>query len=436
MSKTRFAIPPTRPRVALLPWGDVFEDWLDPLGVTPEQLRDEVTGSWMFGYIDALRTADVDTVLVCFTSRVREPLRWRHRPTGATLHLVPPGRAFAPVSRHMLREPIGDRRDPARVARAALRNLAPYLATPVTTLARIVRAERCAAILCQEYETPRFDLSVLAGALTGLPVFASFQGGDYHVSRIERVVRKVTIARARRLIVPTATEIERLRRRYGVTDGKVEQIFNPIDVDVWQPGDRASARATLGVADDVVLGVWHGQLQLLRKGLDLLLEAWVELVRTRPSRPLGLLLVGAGEDSAELRRRVRERGLDNVRILDEWVNDRARIAELLSAGDLYVFPSRHEGFPVAPVEAMACGLPVVATDVHGIPDLFPGGEDDGGIVVEQENVPALVQALGSLVDDEARRRELGRNGRRRAEAGFSYSVVGRQLRRVLLEEKA
>ena len=96
-----------RPRVALLPWGDVFEDWLDPLGVTPEQLRDEVTGSWMFGYVDALRTAGADTVLVCFTSRVPT------RPAGSPAHRgdAPPGangsRLFGGVPPHA---PGADRR--------------------------------------------------------------------------------------------------------------------------------------------------------------------------------------------------------------------------------------------------------------------------------------------------------------------------------------
>lgn len=425
-----------RPRIALLPWGDVFEDWLDPLGVTPEEFRDEVTGSWMFGYVDALRTAGADTVLVCFTSRVAKPVRWVHRPTGATLYLVPSGRAYSAVSRHMLREPIGDRRDPGRVARAALRNLAPYLATPVTRLVSLLRSERCAAILCQEYETPRFDWSVVAGALTRLPVFASFQGGDYHVSRIEGAVRRLTIGRAQRLIVPTASEVDRIRKRYGVAQGKVERIFNPIDVDVWRPGDRAVGRSRIGVADDDVLVVWHGQLQMPRKGLDLLLDAWAEVVRARPGRSLRLLLIGAGEDAGELRRRVRRRGLDDVELLDEWVNDRARIAELLSAADLYVFPSRHEGFPVAPIEAMACGLPVVATDVHGIADIFARGEADGGVVVEREDVAALGDAIGNLVDDDGRRLELGRRARERAESAFSYAAVGRELRRVLLREPA
>lgn len=423
-----------RPRIALLPWGDVFEDWLDPLGVTPEMFRDEMTGSWMFGYADALRVNGVDTVLMCFTSRVAKPVRWTHAPTGATLYLLPPGPAFAPVSSRMLREPIGNRNDPVTVGRAVLRNIAPYLATPIPRLVRLLRRERCTAILCQEYETPRFDACVVAGALTRLPVFASFQGGDYRVSRLEGSVRPLTIRRAERLIVATTREIERIRARYDLPPEKIAQIFNPIDVDAWRPRDRAEVRSRLGIDQDVVLAVWHGQLQMHRKGLDLLLDAWEEITRARPRRALELRLIGAGADAPQLRARIFEQGLDGVSIVDGWVNGRDRIADLLSAGDVYVFPSRHEGFPMAPIEAMACGLPIVATSAQGLPDILSGGPDHGGIVVPQDDAPAFVGALGALLDDEDQRLELGRRARERAASAFSLDAVGRDLRRVLLRE--
>jgi starch synthase len=423
-----------RPRIALLPWGDVFEDWLEPLGVSLEEFRDEVTGSWMFGYVDALGVAGVDTVLICFTSAVRRTVEWVHGPTGATLYLVPPGRLFAAASRLMLREPLGGRRDPVTIGRVAMRTVAPYLATPLARLTRLVRRERCAAILCQEYETPRFDWSVVAGRLARVPVFASFQGGDYHVSRLERPVRRLTIHRAEGLVVPTTSEIARIRELYGVGDGRIAQIFNPIDVDVWRRRGGATARAGLGIPTDAVVVAWHGQLQIWRKGLDLLLTAWSELTGSRPGRKLCLLLIGTGEDAPELRRRVDAGGIDSVHILDEWVNGRERMAELLSAADVYAFPSRHEGFPVAPVEALACGLPVVASDVHGVPDILAGGERHGGVVVPRDDVGALVRELGRLLDDEDARRQLGQNARARAEDAFSLAAVGGELRRVLLRE--
>ena len=175
---------------------------------------------------------------------------------------------------------------------------------------------------------------------------------------------------------------------------------------------------------------------MLRKGLDLLLTRGSRSCERDRGVRFGLLLIGAGEDAGRATRARSRSAGSTTWILDEWVNNRARIAELLSAGDLYVFPSRHEGFPVAPVEAMACGLPVVATDVHGIPDIFARGED------------GRRNRRGARGRRCARRRDREPRGRRRpprraratspadAEAAFSYTAVGRELRRVLLQEAA
>jgi starch synthase len=193
-------------------------------------------------------------------------------------------------------------------------------------------------------------------------------------------------------------------------------------------------RSRLGIRTDVVLAVWHGQLQMHRKGLDLLLDSWRRLTDARPGRALELMLIGAGADEPLLRDRISANGLGNVNIADGWVDDRERIVELLSAADVYVFPSRHEGFPLAPMEAMACGLPVVATNAHGLEDILTDGERHGGVVVPRDDAPAFERELGTLLDDEDRRLELGHLARERAVSAFSLETVGRALRRVLLRE--
>jgi glycosyltransferase involved in cell wall biosynthesis len=91
----------------------------------------------------------------------------------------------------------------------------------------------------------------------------------------------------------------------------------------------------------------------------------------------------------------------------------------------------HEGLPSAPAEAMACGLPVVSAAASGIPDIFEGGEESGGIIVESGNVNAFAHGLGRLLDDRQFCWELGQRGRRRAKA-FSLEAVGRQLAAVLV----
>jgi starch synthase len=419
------------PTVALLPWGDVFEDWLMPLGVTEDEFCETFTGSWMFGYVDALRTAGVHTVIVCFTAAVRTPVRRVHGPTGAAIRFLPAPATFRAVRRRMLDEPLSGRRDPRSVGGALLRQLVPFLATPPVLLARVLRAEGCAAILCQEYETPRFDVCVLVSRLLGVPAFATFQGGDYRASRLEGAARPWTIRAADGLIVASTPEERRLVSRYRVPEARIARVFNPVDTRFWRPEERASARAGLGLPPEATVVVWHGQVQVHRKGLDVLLDAWERVTAERPRRDLRLRLVGTGEDAPGLERRIAAAGLRGVERVDRWVSDRAEVRRLLQAADVYAFPSRHEGFPVAPVEAMACGLPLVAADAYGIPDILERGELDGGVVVPRQDAQALAAALGRLVDDEALRLELGRRARERVERSFSLEAVGAELGAVL-----
>jgi glycosyltransferase involved in cell wall biosynthesis len=142
--------------------------------------------------------------------------------------------------------------------------------------------------------------------------------------------------------------------------------------------------------------------------------------------------VGTGSDAEELRRRIAEVSLEGVHLVDEYVLDRRRLQRYLSAADVYVFPSRNEGFPVAVIEAMASSLPVVASDAPGVRGIIENGEASGGLIVPQGDGAAVASGLEWVRRDEGLRRELGQRARRRAENAFTPESVGRQLREFLI----
>ena len=411
------------PRVALLPWGDYVEDFLDARDVSLEQFRDELSGGWMFGYVEALARTNVAVDLVCVSRAVHRPTEWRHRPTGAAMIVLPAPRPYALIRR---------RRDAARAERGLgpsylTPRMLQYLSTPILALARAARERGWRALLCQEYEYPRFDACVLVAHALSLPLYATFQGGRRSPSRAERYLRRVTLRRSAGVIIGSTTELDRVRAEYGLPAHKLARIFNPVDSAAWRPGERAAARAAIGLAPDSSIVAWHGEISLHTKGLDVLVEAWRRL-----RADAILLIVGSGSDAPLLQQALRAIPPERVRWVREYVHDRALLRRYLTAADVYVFPSRHEGFPVAPLEAMACGIPVVASDIPAMRDVLHAGEEDGGVLVGGEDPEALARGLDGLLSDPSLRTALGAAARRRVEHAFSYEVVGPALRSFLL----
>jgi len=250
---------------------------------------------------------------------------------------------------------------------------------------------------------------------------------------VERPIRRSSVRHCDGLIIAARSEIHRVRTTYGVLPEKVAQIANPVDVACWRPIERSVARARFQIPQDARVVAWHGHLQVWTKGLDVLLDAWDLVCAEHPDRNLLLLMVGNGRNTADFRQRVE--GDPRVRWVDRYVHDQSELWAYLCTADVYALPSRHEGFAVAPLEAMACGLPVVAADASGVADLLPGGEADGGFIVPREDPAALAAALLRVLDDEGLARELGTRARRRAEEEYSLEVVGGRLRRFIFPDQ-
>lgn len=211
----------------------------------------------------------------------------------------------------------------------------------------------------------------------------------------------------------------------GIAPARVEVVPNGVSLDAALP--KAEARAELGLrADEFVVGI----VARLRaeKAHEVLLEALAEL--RAAGRPIRLCVVGSGERDEELRMLADRLGLDGAVV---WAGERPDAARLVSAFDVSVLCSAWEGLPLAALESLAAGVPLVASSVGGLPELLRGG---AGVLVEPRNPSALAEALGRLMDSPEEAAQLGRLGRARA-ADYELSAVARRVESVyegVLEE--
>lgn len=215
-----------------------------------------------------------------------------------------------------------------------------------------------------------------------------------------------------------------LRHRIGVQPHRLSRIINGVDVERFRP-DTAGARTRLpagfAAADSIVIGT-VGRLAAIKDQLSLV-RAFVRLRELAPAIAgrLRLVLIGEGSERTRLEQELTAAGL----MPQAWLaGARDDVAELLPALDLFVLPSLAEGISNTLMEAMACGLPVIATDVGGNGELVLDGET--GALVPRGDAEALAQALKPYVQDAARRESHGAAARRRAETEFSLErMVGR-----------
>ncbi|HDG97266.1 MAG TPA: glycosyltransferase family 4 protein, partial [Desulfobacterales bacterium] len=177
---------------------------------------------------------------------------------------------------------------------------------------------------------------------------------------------------------------------------------------------RSLLRRELGIAPESFVLIFIGHL-LRTKGIFELVDAFRILCRKYHNTHL--VFVGEGQDVQTLVAKVSEVGIEGqVHFVGRRPHD--EISDWLSAADVLVLPSWHEGLPNVVVEAMACERPVVATKVGGIPEAVADGKS--GILVERGDVKALANAIALLAEDPTRRAVMGAAGRQIVEERFTW----------------
>jgi len=204
------------------------------------------------------------------------------------------------------------------------------------------------------------------------------------------------------------------------------RVPNPVSIFRTAVPPRDEVRKNIGINPNARVAVWHGRVMRWKKGLDILISAWRRIGES--PQLLQLLLVGAGADSAWLRKEIEpEMESGSIRWIDRFVADRDELSAYLSAGDVYVFPSRDEGFPVAPLEAMSLGLPVISGGAQGMDEILEIPERDGGLKVTGTSPTEWSSTLIELLMDPSRSIALGESARQRVQSHFSVESIGGSL---------
>lgn len=218
--------------------------------------------------------------------------------------------------------------------------------------------------------------------------------------------------RATDIVVSVSAETERQRTDWP-RDHRHDVIHNGIELPEPVAG-RAEARAELGLGNAVVGIMAAGMVPV--KGHAYLLQAIAHLNSRAPGHGVKILLAGDGPERENLERMVVYNGIDFVvRFMGFCTNMRT----LYTAADFFVLPSLNEGLPISILEAMAYGLPVIATKVGGVPELVVEGTT--GLLVLPLDSVALAQAIAWISSDHDLRLGMGTAGRKRVEENFTIS---------------
>lgn len=225
----------------------------------------------------------------------------------------------------------------------------------------------------------------------GLPCVLGARGSDIHVRRGlgARQTRRV-VQGADLLLTVSQAMARTAAERYGARPAAVRTIVNGFDTAVFHPRERAPLRAALGIAADARLVTYVGRL-VESKGLVELVTAIGRRAVRDPS--LQLALVGDGVMRERLGPLLEAHGLAG-RCLLPGAMEPAGVARWIGASDLLCLPSWSEGYPNVVVEAIACGRPVVATDVGGTREIV---DEHSGILVPPRDPAALEAALGQAL---------------------------------------
>ena len=253
--------------------------------------------------------------------------------------------------------------------------------------------------------------------------------GDVPEPNIREIGEEQVVEASDRLVANTEAEAQELIDLYQADPARVRIVHPGVDLETFVPGSQSDARHELGLRPDAVLLLFVGRIQPL-KAPDVLLKAAAELIRHQPDLRERLVVAICGGPSGTglarpdaLHNLAAELGITG-NVIFEPPSNRARLVKWFQAADVCVIPSHNESFGLVAIEAQACGTPVIAARVGGLPTAVADGVS--GLLVEGHNPHDWAHVLERFVGDQKLQESL-RQGALDHAAKFGWEATTEKL---------
>jgi glycosyltransferase involved in cell wall biosynthesis len=286
--------------------------------------------------------------------------------------------------------------------------------------------------IARVYRQTRFDLlrvhslrytgpaALLARRLYHLDVPIVSHHHHLDPSPLNPFIERRVLEASERIVTVSEFSKRQLTSALGIPHERIEAVPNGVDEKFVSAPASVELKARYGLGTGPVV-LFLGGLKA-RKNLSFLLDVWREIANVRPDATL--VIAGDGPLGGALRRQAASLGLGRRVVFTGRVPEVDKVAHY-SLADLFLFPSTLEGFGLAVGEAMSCGLPVVASDEGGLPELVAHGE--GGFVCRSGDLTAFVEAMLQLLDQPELRRRFGAFNRERVDRHFRWPRAARRV---------
>jgi len=251
----------------------------------------------------------------------------------------------------------------------------------------------------------------LLGAISNFhPYFISSWGSDVYlfprINIITNAILKYNFRKADKIFA-TSLALSQEMKLFS----KKESIIIPfgVDTDFFKPNDISIK------SDKIVIGTVKSLETIY--GIDILIRAFAIICQNNPNKNLELVIIGSGSEKNNLVNQINELNLSEKIILKGRI-EKDKIVELINSFDIAAFLSRSESFGVALLECASCSLPLIGSNVGGIPEIINNGVN--GFLVPIDNLQEIVKKIEILINDEILRKQFGREGRKLVESKYIF----------------